>query len=234
MMIDPWGSVRVEIDDWRCRQMLAEARPPERCGPEMVPAPARGAFATFQPQLVVPIPGEAEGWEVQDSGYRGRDALCQADVFDVMARQARRAGAQEAPFSASQVNVGRTYRDLVERLAAAGVRCSSLEGRAASGRAGGGDWIEAVMRDRAELEAMRRGIGGRVALDPKYRSATRAPITDRQLVDLVCVADRALDEVLRYFGWSLKGEHRHVVRTALRGALDRMQLATGMRGQHVG
>jgi hypothetical protein len=55
------------------------------------------------------------------------------------------------------------------------------------------------------------------------KRGSKAGITDRRLVDMVCLSGLTFDQVLERHGWAPKGEHRIALRTALCGALDRMQ-----------
>lgn len=207
----------------RVRKLLEASAVPFSCGPEYVVAPARGAFRLYRPTEMVP--GSTE--RVRRTGWKGRDAIRACDAFDVMQAQAARRK-QPHPLTPGQVEIGRDYGALVERLAAAGVRCSSVEAMS-NARAGGGNWIEALMRDGRRLDAFRRRIGSGAALTvrrvrPSERGTRGARlITDKALVDAVCVYQMQLDDLLRSKGWSVKGDHRCVLRDALRAALDRMQ-----------
>ena len=92
------------------------------------------------------FPDGENDWKARPSCYRVRSAMQRADVFDVMMAKAASNG-KPAPFTRAQVAAGRYYRDLVERHACAGIRCSSVEAL----RSGGGDsgsFIDAVLRDR--------------------------------------------------------------------------------------
>lgn len=212
----------------RIEKVRAMGITPEGCGPAMVDcAPARGTVRRFVPYEL--YPDGRDGWKRHPSGYRGRCALHRADVFDVMCEQARRAGAREMPFEPNQINDGRRYRDLAERVASSGVRCSSVEAMRGSG--GDGGWIDAVIRDGRQLEAARRRIGEGVSMQvrrvrPSERG-TRTQISDRQLVDMVCIADRPLSHVLRAFGWSVSSKNLDAVRRALCDALDRLHGCLG-------
>lgn len=207
---------------------------PERCGPEIPEAPARGPFQVFQP--VEMVPGSA--LRARPAGWQGRDAIRMGDAFDVMAEQARRQKAA-APFTPGQVQAGRDYARLVERLDAAGVRCSSLEALAQRG-GGGGSFVDAVLRDRQRLQAMRHRIGDGLAIEvrrvrPSDRGGVRRrAMSDRVLVDLVCVREKCLSEILRSFGWAASTKNRAALRAALCGALDRMQGYKLARPQNVG
>lgn len=203
----------------RVAAALAQATPPLDVGPVPV-APARG------PQRVVTdfvaVPG----------GVRrivGRH-LEEADVFDVMLAQARRRhGDSDAPFvpplSWGQIAIARHYRALVERHDAGGVRCASLE----AGRSGGsgGDFMDAHLAIGREIDRLRARIGAGSALvlrrvRPSDRGS-RASITDRALVDLVAIGNLTLDSVLQRHGWAVHLQYRQALKTALAGALDRMQ-----------
>lgn len=233
----------------RISGILAAATPPEACGPAMPVAPARGTMAVFRPRGIAPggqaavdtgymAPGEA----------RPRMAMREADAFDAMMRRAIDAHAVQVakaeaawtgspdrfraprfvpPLSSSQIAIGRHYQALVERHTAGGVRCSSLEAQRGGG--GGGEFMDAYLAEAREIDALLRRIGDGAALvvrrvRPSARGGAAAgAITDRALVDAVCLAGLSLAEVLRRHGWAPKGEHRVRLRTALAGALDRMQ-----------
>ena len=52
---------------------------------------------------------------------------------------------------------------------------------------------------------------------------SRVTITDRAVVDMVCLRDMTLDAVLGAHGWSVCREYRQALLATLVGALDRMQ-----------
>lgn len=201
---------------------------PESVGPEIPVAPARGPVQAVEMQTHYPK-GDGK-FESKPAGFQGRKTLRVADVFDVMAVAAVRAK-RPAPFETGQVAMGRFYRDLVEKHASAGVRCSSLEAQARASGGKGGEFIEAVLRDRQQIEVLRRRIGNGIALEvrkvrPSQR-ASRGLISDRRLVDAVCIEDMTLSAVLRSHGWARDGQrpnggHIKALRMALRAALDRM------------
>ncbi len=230
-------AARLAETDSAAAAVLGHGFVPPECGPEIPAAPARGPFQVFRPIEIVP--GSAGA--ARDAGYRAhgedrpRRAIRRADVFDRMIEDARRRhdrGGDDdpfvAPFSPAQVAVARTYRDLVERHDAGGMKCASLEtGRAGGGR--GGEFIDAFVAEGIWIERLRSRIGNGVALSvrrirPSRRGiASRGVITDRVLVDRVCLGDRTLSDVLRLHGWAQKGEHREALRGALVASLDRMQ-----------
>ncbi|MEI4488984.1 hypothetical protein V8J36_22645, partial [Frigidibacter sp. MR17.14] len=207
-------------------------------------APARtSGFRVTQQRMIV-------GGSAVRSGFQGprdtapRRTLAVADVFDRMIRDARdRHEADQpsyvnqkgevvelpfvAPFSPGQADMGRHYRALVEQRAAAGVKCASLE----AGRAGGegGGFMDAFLDVGRELAAIERRIGAGFAMEvrrvrPSNRGGAGArTITDRALVDMVCLGDRTLSEVLKAHGWSADGKNREKLKRALSSALSRMQ-----------
>jgi hypothetical protein len=198
--------------------VLARATPPADVGPVPV-APARGAMRIETDREVV------NGLTKRVLGKR----LEQADVFDVMIAQARRrhgdAAGFVAPFTPGQVYMARYYRGLTERYSAGGVRCASLE----AGREGGagGDFMDAYLAVGRELDRLHGRIGPGQALvlrrvRPSQRGS-RVGISDRSVVDMVCLAGMTPGGVLQAHGWSVKVEYLAGVRTALCGALDRMQ-----------
>ncbi|SIO36674.1 hypothetical protein SAMN05444722_1699 [Rhodovulum sp. ES.010] len=213
---------RRAAEEARIAEVRARGHVPPDCGPEIPEAPARGPVRAFRPMALYPN-GEND-WEQKPAGHMGRAALQVADAFDVMAAQAARRKAA-APFTPGQVAMGRWYRTLVERHAAAGLRCSSVEAlRASSG--GGGSFIDAVLRDRDAIARLRARIGEGEALSlrkvrPSKRGA-RVAIPDRALVDMVCLEDATLSDVLRRHGWAADARVRGLLRSALAEALDRM------------
>lgn len=86
--------------------------------------------------------------------------------------------------------------------------------------------MDAVLRDREEIERLRRQIGNGSAMVVRRirpsKRGSRASISDRRLVDMVCLEDRALSDVLKAHGWSVYGETSQAASKALGRALDRM------------
>lgn len=217
---------------------------PDRCGPDIAPAPARGAFALYAPREMVPGSTERQ----RHAGFMGRDAIRAADAFDLMEAQARRAWAGRPekdrppfvpPFADNQVTIGRQYAALVERHSKGGVRCASLEaGRTGTGN--GGDFMDAFAHEGDRIRRLRERIGMGAALEvrrlrPSVRGLRqRGIITDRALVDLVCLEGLTLSAVLLRFGWAKSGAHIERLRLALGKALDRMQGVASLATQHRG
>ncbi|MEM9524479.1 MAG: hypothetical protein AAF982_10925, partial [Pseudomonadota bacterium] len=77
---------REEMAEAARARLIARSRPPAGCGPEIVPAPARGPVETFTP--VVMIPEGERGWRSVELGYRDRAAARAQDAFDRMMHQA--------------------------------------------------------------------------------------------------------------------------------------------------
>jgi hypothetical protein len=215
-----WDNLRPED---RVAVVKAMAAPPEQCGGELPVAPARGRLLAFEAKrMEVTTAGNMR--EVSD-GWAARVS----DVFDLM--EARRPKAQRrggALFTASQVDVARDYRALVERVDASGLRGMSLE-TMRSGSGGGADgFIAAVLDDIARLRAMQRRIGDGVAMEvrrirPSARGGdSRRGIRDRYLVDAVCLRQWTIVQVLESCGWSTGPSNRRALVAALAGALERM------------
>ncbi len=221
-------AARAEEEAARIEAVKARGKVPSVCGDEIPEAPARGPFQVFEPVSLYPT-GEDE-FQAAPSGYRGRSAMRCADTFDVMAASAARRK-RPAPFTPGQVAMGRHYRDLVERHACAGLQCSSIEAVRSGGSGQGGAFMDAVLRDREEIERLRRRVGSGYAMQvrrvrPSDRNR-RQLISDLQLVDMVCIEDRTLSEVLEACGWvgegqRASGKHIKALRLALGAALDRM------------
>ncbi|XAT59264.1 hypothetical protein GN241_11100 [Rhodobacteraceae bacterium IMCC1335] len=201
---------------------------PDAVGPEIPMAPARGPVRMFESMAYYPK-GE-DDFELKAAGYMGRKTLQRADSFDNMAAKAAR-HKKPSPFSPAQVAMGRFYRDLVEKHSCAGVKCSSLESVSQGGGSGGGEFMDAVLRDRQRIDVLRQRIGsGSAMVVRRIRPSDRgskATIMDRRLIDAVCIEDSSLTDVLRAHGWvreghSAKGDHIKALATALAAALDRM------------
>ena len=195
---------------------------PDRCGPEISAAPARGEIITFDPVVMMPDGKSESGWRAEAMGYRGRSAARAADVFDRIEASVRRSRSA-MPFSPGQIEAARRYRGMVERHDAGGIKVASLEGRGAGGS--GGDFMDAYLSEGREIARMRAAIGSGMAMVPRRRGsggAARA-VSLRAAVDALCLDDLTPGEVLRRFGWGEKGANRDALRRALAEALERMR-----------
>lgn len=234
------GARRIRDEALRLEVIRIKAAIPAECGEDIAPAPARGAFRVFTPVEMVP----GSTLRQRPAGYLGRASLAKADVFDRMIEEARRAHRRRhgdrvpffPPLSPGQVAMGRAYRDLVERHDAGGMRCASLE----TGRGGGGSglFIDAFVTEGRRIEAIRRRIGGGLAMElrrvrPSARG-TRVAILDRVLVDQVCLMDRDIGQVLVAHRWAKSERVIGKARAALAAALDRMMGYDCVRPQNVG
>lgn len=252
---------RARVALWRSGQAVAAVKAgaavPEACGDAIPLSPARGSVTTFDP--VELVPDAKGGYRRQSAGYLGRSGAMVEDVWDRMDRQARAAHARlvqehdrarragtvakdkaapvyEPLFTPGQVATGRDYAALTERCAASGVSCSSLEAQHRSA-SGGGDREAAVFRDFARLRAYHRRIGDGLAKEVRRirpGGSRRRAIRVRALVDMVCLGDRALLEVLEAHGWAKDARALVALRASLSGALDRMQGYRGDLVQDVG
>ncbi len=200
---------------------------PEEVGPMVPEAPARGPVRMFE--TISAFPKGEDQFEYKPGGYRGRKTLQRADSFDVMAAKAAR-HKKPSPFSPAQIEMGRQYRRLFDDTEGRGMCCSSLEGRSGNGGDGTGI-MDAFIDDRRSLESLRRRIGSGSAMvvrriRPSDRG-TKASIMDRRLVDIVCLEDGSITDVLRAHGWVREGataqsKHIKALQVALQRALDRM------------
>ncbi len=127
------------------------------------------------------------------------------------------------PFSPGQVEAGRDYARLVERVEASGLKCSSLE--TVGGGGGGLTVSEAVGRDMQRLAALRRRVGDGIAKDSvrPSKGGMRSAIRVMTLVDDVCCGGRTLAQVLERHGWGRNQRVKEVLRAHLSNALDRMR-----------
>lgn len=217
------AALLAEAEAMRIEAVKARGHVPGEVGPEVPQAPARGPVRMFESVKLYP---KGEGaFEVKRAGHMGRKTLQRADVFDLMAAKAAR-HKKDAPLNASQVAMGRFYRDLVEKHDCAGVRCSSLESLSQRGGGTGGEFMDAVLQDRQRIAVLRRRIGDGSALvvrrhRPSQRGS-RVTIRDRALVDMVCLEDRSVSDVLKAHGWAVYGEVVASITKGLADAFDRM------------
>ncbi|KUP91788.1 hypothetical protein [Tritonibacter horizontis] len=223
VVVAPNGTARLVEEAKRIKQIKARGHVPPACGDGIGEAPARPAFRLFEPQQFYP---DGAGSAVKPAGYRGRKAMRMLDAFDKMEAQARK-----SLFEGYQKEVGRAYGVLFEKLDAAGVRCSSVEVLSQASGGGGGEYIDALLADRRRLDEMQRRIGSGAALAVRrIRPSARNKvglISDRALVDMVCVQGLTLTEALRRSGWAAEGQrpngkHVKALRCALLESLDRM------------
>lgn len=214
------ASARLAAEAGRVAAIKAHAAPPLAMREAPV-APARG------PQQLVPNFTVTGGGlrRLQGAHWRGLSPLAAA-VAQARLRHETRGG--DAPFvppySPGQVAMAELYAALVEWRDGSAMKCSSLE----AGREGGGSghFIDTFIDRGAQLAELQARIGDGVAMDVRRhmdRGNTRARITVRAAVDMVCLAGLDLTEVLRRFGWEPDGKNRKVLRTAICDALDRMQ-----------
>ncbi|GAA4218575.1 hypothetical protein GCM10022290_09380 [Sagittula marina] len=187
-----------------------------RAHPEMI----RRALADYERR-------EAEGWPKERA--RHDEAMEKVRAGGGRIRRFRPpafvAPMFEPPFDGGQVQAGRDYAALTERVASSGVKCASLEALRSGGGGGSGGVSEAVARDMQRLAALHVRIGAGLAKDVvrPSRGGMRSTITVRTLVDDVCLGDRTLAQVLRRHGWADDTRVKAVLRGHLRGALDRMR-----------
>lgn len=242
IVVDASGAARLEArkadEAARIAKVKAKGFVPDEVGPEIPEAPARGPVRMYD--LVGLYPNGERGFAPKPAGFRGRKTLVRADSFDLMARKAKGHN-RPAPFSPSQVAMGRFYRDLTEKHASTGMRCSSLESLSQRSSGGGGAYIDAVLRDRERLAQIHHRIGsGSALIVRRHRPSARGSrvgITDRRMVDMVCLEDATISGVLRKHGWSIKSDLIASLTLALCNALDRMvgdTRSSGVTGCHMG
>lgn len=220
------GAKHLQIEAARLRAIRESSMPPVACGPMIIAAPARGASVVVPHVAMVPNGQDASGldkWEAAQTGYGHRASVRAADVFDRMVMRSRRADDRD-PLTPGQIAQGRLYRALVERLDAGGIKLSSLDG--GMGGCGERDFMDAHLDVSRQVAGMRRRIGDRISLEvrrirPSSRGSRRS-IPDRVIVDMMCLGDRTVSQVLGAHGWAVKGATRDAVIAALSASLDRM------------
>lgn len=228
------GAARVKTSRKALDRILAGAAVPLECGPEIIPAPARGRILAVVPvetrrdaEAVAKAPDEAsadECWTWEACGHKGRMAVRALDQFEAMNKRARRAGLPDE-FTPPQVEAARLYRAMIEKHSAGAVKCVSLE---AQGGGGGGGFIDAYLDTGRMITAMSNAIGGGAALElrrvrPSDRGNAGARIIRAKvLVDAVCLYDEPLSAILAAFGWSDSARNRDALKASLWAALGRL------------
>lgn len=229
------AAARLEAERARIAKIKAKAAVPPECGPDIISAPARGVCIATHQVTMVPNGVDDRGlekWSPARTGYGHRASVRAADVFDRMVADACRKKRQVGTLSSGQIAIGRAYRAMFEHLAADGTKLSRLD--APSGGGGSLDWMDHRLELTGKIELLRFRIGAGMALAvrrirPSDRGADqRGPIMDRALVDMVCLKDMTIEQVLKAHGWVKDGRTHEALSVALRGALDRM---IGYRGE---
>ena len=225
---------RLKAEARRLHVLRTGAMPPDAASPEIVAAPARG------PQVVVPQYESVQtpsGPRTRRATQDGYHPVRRADAFDVMAFNHRKA-AKDAPplFTVGQVEAGRAYAALHERVRSEGAKASTLEPRFGTG--GTRDYIDNVILRSDKLRAMQAAIGdGLVAGIERQsiRGVSRSAIlrgeydeppvytetlTVRALVDAVCLAELTVTQFLRASWPPVTQPRRKIVLAALIDALE--------------
>jgi hypothetical protein len=218
------GQAPLRAEQSRIADLLERALPPVSASPHIVAAPARGV-ARVAPQFVT-VMTDAGPRQRRDTAEGFHPVAC-VDAFDRMALRARGRGDGAALFTVAQVEAGRAYAALAERVAAEGVRCASGEAMGkASGRGGGRDWIDGVIARSDRLRRMQAAIPVAVVLAPSGamahgdRAQGQRVLRVREVVDAVCLQGRVLTDVLRRAGWPVQTRHRDVLMAGLQQGLD--------------
>lgn len=230
--------LRPQHEAARIAEVKARGAVPREVGPDVIEAPARGTFRVVDQRRMERT--NSGGLRRVHDGFQGRRTIRIGDGLDKIEGAARAAHTKAVkragkagkplpvyvpPFTSSQVEMGRLYYIVWERHESAGVRCSSVGGLSGGGGDGCG-FIESVLKDGRELEKLRARIGNGAAREVRRhrpsKRGSRRTITDRSLVDMVCLEEASLSDVLVAHGWSVCGQHVKDLQSALAAALDRM------------
>lgn len=218
----------VERDERRRIELvLRRGARPSDAGEGIHPmAPARGVTQLFRHSEVIRT--EQGNFRIRRTTGPGTEAgghaLRRADAFDVMeAQSARAAKARNREpvrlFTQAQVEAGRAFGEVSERVAKGGIKCSSIDGA----RGGGDGFMDAYIADCQRLERMRRAIGDGWALSPMAAAPHRGhrqPIRSRAVVYFVCVGGLTMADVLARFGWSRGQKAKDRLRSSFAASLD--------------
>lgn len=200
----------------------ADAAPPAAMVAAPV-APARGA-QQLVPSFTVTTGGMRR---VEGAHWRGLSPLASAVAQAQQRHEARGTDAPfVAPFGPGQVTMAEDYAALVEWREGSAVKCASLEGGRGGGGGGSGQFIVTYIKQGEWLAELQRRIGDGVAMSPRRhmdRGNGRRSITVRVAVDLLCLQGMPVKAILRRFGWAADMKDQRALRSAICGALDRMQ-----------
>lgn len=220
------GQMRLADQHGRIEHIKAQASPPPAMGAAPM-APARG------PQQLVPSFTVTTGGmrRVEGAHWQGLSPLAAAVAQAKMRHDARHPDAAFVPpYDPAQVAVAEDYAALVEWRAGSPMKCASLEGRRGGG--GSGEFIVSYIKQGEWLATLHARIGDGVAMSPRRnmdRGNGRRTITVRVAVDLLCLSGVPVKTILQRFGWTADMKDQRALRTAICGALDRMQGYTGDR-----
>lgn len=214
------GLARREAEIGWIEGIKASACPPDLMAAAPV-APARG------PQQMVPNFSVTGGGMRRSEGGHWRELSPLASAV-ATARLRHESKGTDAPFvppfTPGQIAVAEDYAALVEWREGSALKCASLEG--GRGGSSSGVFIDTFMDQGKWLAELQARIGQGVAMSVRRhmdRGNSRRTITVRAAVDMLCLGGRDLSTILRRFGWEADGKNRKVIRTAICGALDRMQ-----------
>ncbi len=180
-------------------------------------SPARGAVEAFQP--LVRMPDGTTGFKYVRHGYRGRDAMRERDVFDVMRDQTKR-HKKPFPLSDGQVGTARYFRALHERVNGSGYKLSTLEQTGGSG--GSGSFMDWYLRLKQNYDRMTAAIGRDLVLDARNVADKYPPrsIDERNIVFDICIGQCTPSKLLKIYGWKNTTRRRQKIIEALACKLD--------------
>lgn len=221
---------RMRADDLMVKARTIWATPPEVMAAAPV-APARGCMRLVEGIEAVGLDAARVGWDVPVASVGVRwEAQCQLQIMVEQARRAhvKRVGSMDgfvAPFTPAQIQMGQRYATLIENHASGGMKCTSFGSTGGGGQ--GADFMDLFVAEGREIDMIRQRIGtGQAMVVRRVRPSdrgTKKGITDRRLVDMVCLGGADLTAVLERHGWAAKGTARDALKAALAAVLDRMQ-----------
>lgn len=209
------GESRLRGEAKAVSALMDRAAVPVLASSQIIAAPARGPVSIV-PQTIARM--TAQGPVMRRDTRDGFHPVRRVDAFDRIAA-AVLAGGGASPFTVAQVDAGRGYAGLVERVASEGLRCGSGEVQGQAGGGKGRDWMDGVIRRSAQLAAMRAAIPVSVALAPPVGEAGQV-VRVRDVVDAVCLRDLVLTDVLAEAGLPVRNDSKAALMAALLLGLD--------------
>ncbi len=199
----------------RVAGMIGAAVPPEHASPEIIAAPARGTQMVVPQYETVQTPSGPRTRRATQEGFHPVRA---ADAFDVMMLNHRRT-AKDAPplFTVGQVEAGRAYAVLAEKVASEGMKGATLE--PPTGAGGARDWMDGVIMRSARLGRMQDAIGG----DVMVGFAKGRDVAVRSVVDAVCLHGMTVTQLMRHMHIAVTPDRRAMLMKQLVAALDRLR-----------